>query len=107
MKNQVQRGCTITFTADADYKSGDLVIIGDTAGVCVGDVGTGKAGVANTDGVFSVPKEDVAIAQGVKLYRTATGTVTTASSGNKLCGRAWAAAVAGDPVVPIKLTPAN
>lgn len=108
MKNFVEKGETFRFVADKDYKSGDVVIVGDLVGIAVTDAKTGDESVAHACGVYRLPKSAGAIGQGAKVYWvTADSNISTTASGNTLIGRAWAAQQAADPTVDVKLTPKN
>lgn len=108
MKNFVEKGETFRFTAAADQKSGDLIIVGDLVGVAVTDVKAGDEGVAHACGVYRLPKAAGAIGQGVKVYWvTADSNISATASGNTLVGRAWEARASGDTTVNVKLTPKN
>lgn len=106
MKNYQQDGNTLTWlndTADA-VVSGELVIVGDLAGVAVKDIAVGESGTLVASGVVTLPKVAANdIAQGVTVYATSAGNITTTASGNKLAGKAWAAAAAGTDSVNVKL----
>jgi predicted RecA/RadA family phage recombinase len=56
MKNFVQEGKTISFTAAGDLLSGAVVIFGAILGIVCGDVLTGAVGEAAISGVFKVTK---------------------------------------------------
>ena len=99
MKNYIQEGDVLTFTApsdssDTDLSSGDGVLIGSIFGVCVTDVAMGDSGQMKTEGVFELPKTSAqAWTVGAKIYWDDTNKVcTTSSSGNSLIGVATAAA---------------
>lgn len=105
--NFVQSGETVTFTAGADYSSGDVVVLGNMLGVVVADVANGGTGVANVEGVFNLPKLDAAvIAQGeavawdVSAGAIDDGSITPAAGDITLAGIAWEAkgATTGDSI---------
>jgi len=56
MKNFVQEGKSLNFTAGATYSSGDPVVLGAIMGIVAGDVASGDVGVAMVEGVMSVSK---------------------------------------------------
>lgn len=56
MKNFVQEGKNLNFTAGATYSSGDPVVLGAIMGIVEGDVASGDVGVALVQGVVSVTK---------------------------------------------------
>ena len=110
MENHVQRGCTIQFTAGEALKSGDLIILGVTPAVVINDTADTAEGVAETEGVFRVPKVAGALmAQGTSVsYVTADKAVQTAAPNAGLgftgIGTVWTAAIAADTEVLIKLS---
>jgi predicted RecA/RadA family phage recombinase len=61
MKNTVQAGRVIPFTAGATIASGQVVRIGNILGVATAAVANGSAGLASIDGVFTVPKVSGAV----------------------------------------------
>lgn len=106
MKNYVEVGESIQFTAAAATASGSPVLIGDVLGVAVTDVANGAVGVANLEGVYTLAKvpADV-IAQGVILYwNAAASQVTTTVGTNKRAGRAFTAAAAATTTVNVRLS---
>jgi len=56
MKNDVQNGDYIEFTAGATITSGQLVQVGSLHGVSVTDVANGAKGTLAMEGVFTLPK---------------------------------------------------
>ena len=56
MRNFVSQGTTREFTAAADVKSGDVVVVGDAIGIATGDVDNGEQGILNLTGVYDIPK---------------------------------------------------
>jgi predicted RecA/RadA family phage recombinase len=92
MKNFVQNGDFIDFTAAATITSGQLVAVGSLVGVSMTDVASGQKGVLALKGVYDLPKSTAAssaIAAGAPVYRIgASSLVTAVSSGNTLCGYA-------------------
>ncbi|WP_323775946.1 DUF2190 family protein [Leisingera sp.] len=56
MKNFKSQGNTLTFTAAADYSSGDGVLLDTLFGVAAGDIASGEEGVLNLQGVYELPK---------------------------------------------------
>ncbi|WP_434340190.1 DUF2190 family protein [Motilimonas cestriensis] len=106
MKNYQQDGNTTTWLNDtgAAVVSGELVIVGDLAGVAVKNIAIGESGTLITTGVVTLPKVTANdIAHGVTVYATSAGNITTTASGNKLAGKAWTAAAAGTDAVDVKL----
>lgn len=104
MKNFHSPGDTLPFVATADVASGDLVVVGDMAGVACGAVATGDLGQMKAEGVFTLRKDGNAIAPGSRVYATGTsGSVTATEGANTPIGFAHLGAAAGDPTVLVKL----
>lgn len=61
MKNYVQPGKVIPFTAAANHAAGAVVRIGQILGVVKDDVLNGAEGLAEIEGVFTVPKVSGAV----------------------------------------------
>lgn len=102
-KNYVQDGNTVRFTAAANVKSGDVVILENLAAIAVSDVAQGGVGVGLTTGVFTVKaKAADDIKQGAVVYWSADGATTTAGS-NKRLGVAWRASGASVETVDVKI----
>lgn len=67
-RNYVQPGNVIDYVASADKVAGQVVVMGNTLGVCLVDIANGKTGSVAIEGVFQVPKVSAAvIAQGESL----------------------------------------
>ena len=107
MKNFIQNGDYIDFTAGADVASGALVQVGDLHGVSVTAVANGGKGSLAMSGVFRLPKlvaaaED-ATTVGGPVYFSA-GSVSGADTGDrKLCGYALEVAAEATPTVLVRL----
>lgn len=102
-KNYVQDGNTVRFTASANIKSGDVVILENLAAIAVSDVAQGGVGVGLTTGVFVVKaKAADDIKQGAIVYWSTDGATTTAGS-NKRLGVAWRASGASVETVDVKI----
>ncbi|PCH70215.1 MAG: hypothetical protein COC12_08575, partial [Rhodobacteraceae bacterium] len=83
MKNYVQPGNTLTFTAAADVASGDGVKEGALFGVAATSAATGEDFEADIVGVFDLPKGSDTITKGAKVYwKASPGEVTTTATGN-------------------------
>lgn len=66
--NFVQPGNVVEYTAGGTIAAGDVVVVGDTLGVALVDMGSGDVGAVQITGVFNVPKVSGAvIKQGEKL----------------------------------------
>ena len=83
-KNYVQDGNTVRFTAAANVKSGDVVILENLAAIAVSDVAQGGTGVGLTTGVFVVKAK-------------------AADGSNKRLGVAWRASGASVDTVDVKI----
>lgn len=69
MKNYIQKGNVLQFTAGADYASGAVVVLGALVGFVEGKVLSGAIGEAAVEGVFSCDKVSAqAWTQGQRLY---------------------------------------
>ena len=102
--NYVQEGKALNYTAGADIKSGDFVLIGALGGVAKTDIANGKSGAVHVKGVFSVAKASGAVTQGAKLYWNSTNSnLTTTASGNTIVGVAAEAAASGEATVKLLL----
>lgn len=103
-KNYVQDGNTVRFTAAANVKSGDVVILENLAAIAVSDVAQGGVGVGLTTGVFVVKaKAADDIKQGAIVYWSATEGATVTAGSNKRLGVAWHASGASVDTVDVKI----
>jgi len=113
MKNHIEKGERLLYTALSDIASGDPVVVGARLGVACGDIATGETGALDMEGVFSLPKVTGAIGQGADCYFDADGTpvggasnagaITTTSTDNTAAGYAFEAAGSTDTHVRLKL----
>lgn len=87
----IQRGHEIDFTPKTDVAAGDVVIIGDLAGIVKLDIKAGTLGALALVGVFDIPKatgEGTAIAVGAIVFWDAENKqVTTTAGDNKYLGK--------------------
>jgi predicted RecA/RadA family phage recombinase len=107
MKNFVQPGqFGLTVTAPANVVSGQLVIVGEIAGVCAWDATAGAQVEISPEGVFNLTKvASDTYTQGAKaMADPATGNITAA--GAKAVGWIMAAAAAGSTTALVRLCPA-
>lgn len=103
-KNYVQDGKTLTFIADEDYKSGDMVHVGDRIVIAVTDTPKGCAGAGLAEGVFTLPKKtDVSVQAGKPVYKQGHQVVATKTEGAVSLGTAWENAEGKAPFVAVKL----
>ena len=105
MKNFVQKGDAIVFTAAANVASGDLVAVGDLVGVAVADVLNGQQGVMYIEGVYEVPKlaADNMTHGSLLYFDVSEGELTLTSTDNVKAGYAFEAAGASTATVKVKL----
>lgn len=113
MQNYIQKGDRLVYEAAAAVASGAPVVVGTRIGVAAGDIAAGESGVLVMEGVFSLPKVTGAIDQGTDLYFDAdgdplggtagSGAITATATGNVAAGYAFAAALAADTHVLVKL----
>ena len=87
----IQRGHSIDYTPDTDVAAGDVVIIGDLAGIAKLDIKAETLGALALVGVFDIPKatgEGTAIAVGAIVFWDAENKqVTTTAGDNKYLGK--------------------
>ena len=106
MKNFIQRGDTLSFTAAAAASSGDLINLGSGLhGVAAYDVAVGDEGEAVIEGVFELPKVAADVAAAFDLAYFDGSNITTDPSGNTLVGVFTQAAAASTLSAAIKLLP--
>ncbi|NIB44819.1 DUF2190 family protein [Pseudomaricurvus alkylphenolicus] len=88
MKNYIQPGKVVTFTAAATVASGAGVLVGSLFGVSVGAVANGAEGEMETEGVYELPKNQADTpAQFADAYWDDTNKrVTTTDTGNTKIG---------------------
>jgi predicted RecA/RadA family phage recombinase len=107
MKNYVQDGKYIDFTAAADVDSGELVQVGSLHGVSVTDVANGAKGVLALEGVFTLPKlvgaSGDATTLGGPVYFSSGSVSGADTGGRKLVGYAMAAAAQAVATVQVRL----
>lgn len=106
MNNKVSDGGTLDFSVGAEgVKSGEMVIVGDVAGVAMRDGKEGETVALCIEGVYSLPKGSAAIPQGKKVYFSGTDkNIVGTATGNTFVGYAWNTANAADPLVDVKLS---
>lgn len=104
MKNFLQPGDVLDYTAPADVASGAVVVMGARIGVVVADIANGQVGAVRVKGVVELPKVTTAVAQGAELYWDATNSrLTATATNNTLAGYAAAAAGSGTTTVALHL----
>ena len=105
MKNYIQEGERIQYTAGADITSGQMVLVSKRLGVATADIANGDVGVLAMDGVYEIAKlsTDV-VAQGDLLYwDNVNSRLTLTATSNTLAGYAHAAAGNGVTTVKIRI----
>ncbi|MEQ8376572.1 MAG: DUF2190 family protein [Hoeflea sp. D1-CHI-28] len=104
MKNFIQSGNHLTFTAAAVVSAGDAVFQGALFGVAATDADTGDDFEAAVTGVFELPKAAGALTKGQKAYwNSSNGNVTGTASGNTLIGAVTVAAADAATLVQVRL----
>ena len=108
MKNYVQNGDYVEFTAGATITSGQLVQVGDLHGVSVTDVANGAKGTLAMEGVFTLPKltaaaGDACTAGGPVYFSSGSVSGSDSSGTRKLVGHSLAAAAQAATTVQVRL----
>lgn len=104
MKNFIKSGQTKTFTADADYSSGDVVVVGEFIGINAYDVVTGEQGEMALTGVYELAKEAaLVINDGDQVYWDTTAKEVDKTGTNAELGIADKDAAGADDVVRVLL----
>jgi len=108
MKNDVQNGDYIEFTAGATITSGQLVQVGSLHGVSVTDVANGAKGTLAMEGVFTLPKltgaaGDATTAGGPVYFSSGSVSGSDSSGTRKLVGHSLAAAAQAVTTVQVRL----
>jgi predicted RecA/RadA family phage recombinase len=86
LKNYIQPGNVIPFTAGSAITSGDVVEVGTLIGIATNDVANGEQGELALTGVFEVAKATADTpSAGAKAYWDGTEATTTATA-NTLMG---------------------
>ncbi|OQP32379.1 DUF2190 family protein [Pantoea latae] len=103
-KNYVQDGKTLTFIADENYKSGDMVRVGDRIVIAVTDTPKDCAGTGLAEGVFTLAKKSgETIQAGKRVYVYDNHVVANNQAGAVPLGTAWENAEGKAPFVAVKL----
>ena len=106
MKNYIQKGNVITFTAQKTVVSGQGVLQGALFGVAATSAATGEEFEANLVGVYALPKAtgEAAIAAGDPVYWSDDqGHVTTSDTDTKRIGAAIQPTTADASTVTVRL----
>jgi len=102
----VQCGDAIDYTPPTETGAGSVIVQGELVGITKHDIRANTLGSIAVVGVFDIDKDPAtAITAGDKVYwnQTNAQAVTTAT-GNKLIGKAVAAAAVNAPVVRVRLS---
>lgn len=104
-KNYVGPGDKVQVAAPYALTSGQGALVGALFGVAQNDAANGASVVLDTSGVYDVTKEpSLAISQGARVFWDNTNRrITTTTTSNFCVGIAWAAALAADATVRIKM----
>ena len=110
MKNFVQNGDYLDFTAAATITSGQLVQVGSLHGVAVTDVANGAVGILALRGVYTLPKltgasGDATTAGGPVYFSSGSVSGSDSSGTRKLVG--YALAVAAQAATTVQVLLAN
>lgn len=103
MRNYIQPGHVMDYQSAAAVKSGELLHAGELFVVAVTDIPAGGVGACAISGVVRLPKDNAAIAQGVKVYANTAGKITATATDNELAGIAFAPATAEAATVDVLL----
>ncbi|APZ52174.1 DUF2190 family protein [Salipiger abyssi] len=104
MKNYIQAGNVITFTAAATTAAGQGVLQGALFGVAATDAASGEEFEAAVTGVFELPKAAGALTKGQKVYwSSANANVTATATGNTLIGAVIEAAADAASLAKVRL----
>ena len=103
MQNSIEQGRSIDYTPGADVTGGDLIVFPGMVAVASTDISAGETGACETEGVFALPKDATALAQGQAVYAKTDGTVTATESGNVPAGKCWADAAGNAATVAVKI----
>lgn len=104
MKNYKQRGDILDFTAPSGgYTSGQLVVVGELTGVANIDAAENEICAVSMEGVYTLPKGNVAISAGAAVYSDAGADVNTTNT-DTLVGYAIETVASGDATVQVRLS---
>jgi predicted RecA/RadA family phage recombinase len=101
MKNYICDGERIQVTLTGAVSPGDVVIVGMKTAIAITGGKTGDVIVAQTEGVFELPKvAGATLYQGARLYWDSNnGVATSVASTNMLLGYAYVSAASNDATV--------
>lgn len=95
----------LTNSSGSDIASGDVVVMGDTVGVALGNIADTERGSAAVEEVFEIPKNtSTAFAQGENVYWDVADTEANDDDvNNPKAGIAYIAATSAATTVQVKL----
>lgn len=103
MKNFIKAGNIVSHIATGAIVSGDMVVIGDLAGVASSTVANGESVEVALSGVYELPKSNsVEMFQGDSLYSTGGGALDKTDTG-VFVGYCFEDQLAADETVKVKL----
>jgi predicted RecA/RadA family phage recombinase len=104
MKNYIQPGTNLTMPTPETVSAGQAILIGSIFGVAASDAVIGNNLDLVTEGVFTLPKANVSLTLGAKLYwDDAAKKVTTVAAGNAYIGTAVEAVATVALTAPVRL----
>jgi predicted RecA/RadA family phage recombinase len=104
MKNYISKGVNISLVTPDTVASGEAILIGNIFGVASADAPIGNNVDLVTEGVFSLPKANVTMPLGCKVYWDSTAkVVTTTVASNTYVGVAVEAVATVALTAPIRL----
>lgn len=109
-QNYINKGGHLDYTVPTGQSvvSGDVVVIGDTAGVATGSASAGETVVVACFGAWTLPKATTsgnAFAQGEKVYYDTSTKKCVTDDTKMLIGFAYTAAAQAATTVGVTLTP--
>lgn len=108
MPNFVHDGDALDYTPSAAVAAGSVVILGDIVGIAPRDIPANTLGAIQVKGVFDFPKASgTNFVAGAKVYFAAGSGLATATTSDKFCGHAVAAAISGTTSVRVLLDRLN
>jgi predicted RecA/RadA family phage recombinase len=104
MKNFIQTGDSLTFTAAAAVTAGDGILQGALFGVATTNAASGDEFTAALTGVYELPKAAGALTLGQRAYwHPSNANITGTASGATLVGAVAEAAADAATVVKVRL----
>lgn len=103
MKNFVQKGETITFIADRDYRSGEAIVMDGLVVIIHDETPKGVEVVGYTEGVYVLPKKNEDLFKIGQPISINNGVVTTIDKGKERNGLIWGNATEQSSTVAVKI----